>query len=141
MSLKDRDSVVAQLSIETLDPGVLYLIYDGDCLLCRNTALALRLKQQVKELVLINAREQHPLVRYAREHRLDLNEGVVVFYAGTVIQGAMAFQRLAALADSKSVFNQLMFRMFRHRFGARACYPFFRLVRRLLLWVRGKKAL
>jgi predicted DCC family thiol-disulfide oxidoreductase YuxK len=141
MTSQGSVSSLSQMSVKSLDPSVLYLIYDGDCLLCKHTAWALRIKQQVKELVLINAREQHPLVQYSQECGFDLNEGMLVFYAGKVSHGTVAFQQLAGLVEPKGLFNRLLSGMFKHRFWAVVCYPFFRLLRGLFLWVRGKKAL
>jgi len=37
----------------------LYVIYDKECFLCKRTALALKIRQNVGQLVLLNAREPH----------------------------------------------------------------------------------
>lgn len=47
---------------DPINNEVLYLIYDGDCLLCHRTAYAIRLRASVKRWELINARDAHPLV-------------------------------------------------------------------------------
>ena len=62
---------VTPASVDALDRDVLFLVYDGDCLLCKHTAWALRIKKQVKEMVLVNARESHPLVKYCLLYTSD----------------------------------------------------------------------
>ncbi len=42
--------------------NTLYLIYDGDCILCRNSAQAVKIKKSIGNLEIINARSDHPLV-------------------------------------------------------------------------------
>ena len=61
----------------------LYLIYDGDGILCSNTAKAMQIKQSVGQLEIINARMSHPLVTEALNKGYDLNEGILVKYNNT----------------------------------------------------------
>jgi predicted DCC family thiol-disulfide oxidoreductase YuxK len=49
---------------------ILYLIYDGECILCKNTALVFRMKKSVGRLEIINARDAGPLVEEARQKRI-----------------------------------------------------------------------
>jgi predicted DCC family thiol-disulfide oxidoreductase YuxK len=119
-----------------LDAETLYLLYDGECLLCRNTALALRLRQQVKAMVLLNAREPHPLIAEVNSLGLDLNKGIVVFYQGTVTSGYKAMHFLAQLAAKPNWFNKILASVFKYKWINFVCYPFFKMFRRILLWVR-----
>lgn len=57
------------------DTNILYLIYDGDCILCRNSAKALKISKAVGRIEIINARSSHPLVTEASGSGYNLNEG------------------------------------------------------------------
>ncbi len=118
------------------DPDTLYLLYDGECLLCSNTALALRLRQQVKAMTLINARQQHVLVNKVNQLGLDLNQGIVVFYQGTVTSGYKAMHYLAQLAARPNLFNKILASVFKYKWVNFVCYPLFKMLRRILLFVR-----
>ena len=91
------------------------MLYDGECLLCRNTALAIKLRQQVKALVLINAREKHALVHKVNQLGLDLNQGIVVFYQHKIIAGYKAMHWLAQLAARPNVFNTILASVFKYK--------------------------
>ena len=119
-----------------IDPETLYLLYDGECPLCRNTAFALKLRQQVKAMELVNAREYHPLISVVNSLGLDLNQGIVVFYGDEVVFGYKAMHFLAQLAATPNWFNKILARVFRYRWVNWVCYPFFKGFRRVLLWLR-----
>ena len=118
------------------DPDTLYLLYDGECVLCRNTALAIRLRRQVKALELVNAREKHGLVGKATRQGLDLNKGIVVFYQHKIISGYRAMYWLAQLAARPNLFNKILASAFKYKWVNFLCYPVFKLLRRVLLFVR-----
>jgi len=70
--------------------NIIYLIYDGDCILCSNSAKALKIKKSVGELQTINARTNHQLVNEAIDKGYDLNEGIIVKYNNKFYHGAEA---------------------------------------------------
>lgn len=59
------------MTTQALDKNALYLIYDDECPLCRSSAHALNIKKTVGNLVLINARESHPVVGSAYAHGFE----------------------------------------------------------------------
>jgi predicted DCC family thiol-disulfide oxidoreductase YuxK len=60
--------------------NTLYLIYDNDCLLCRNSAKAIKVKKTVGHLELIDARTTHQRVTDAFNKGYDLNTGILINY-------------------------------------------------------------
>jgi predicted DCC family thiol-disulfide oxidoreductase YuxK len=118
-----------------INSDTLYLLYDGACVLCRNTALAIRIKQQVKDMTLINARETHPLINKARQDGFNLNQGMLIYYQGNTFFGKHALIKLALLCQPNNLFNRLMTTLFRYRWVATAAYPLFKGLRRTLLWL------
>lgn len=114
----------------------IYLIYDDDCLLCRQSAKALRLKKAVGQLATINARSHHPLVKEAIQKGYDLNEGIIVKYNDQFYYGTDAIHVLALLSTPVGIFNRLNSLIFRHTLSAKLLYPFFKTIRKLLLIIR-----
>jgi predicted DCC family thiol-disulfide oxidoreductase YuxK len=119
----------------------LTLIYDGDCILCQKTAMAMRLQKTVGQLILINARENDPKVSQVKKLGFDLNQGIVVEYQQHYYHGAQALHLLALLSTGSGVFNRSMALVFRFRVLTRLLYPLLKLVRRVLLKSRGLKGL
>ena len=80
---------------QAIDKNTLYLIYD-ECPLCRISAHALNIKKAVGNLILINARELHPLVSSAYARGFDPDLGIIVIYNDQYYFGADAAHFLAS---------------------------------------------
>lgn len=115
----------------------LYLIYDGDCLLCRNTAKPLKIKKAVGDLELLNARVAHPLVNEAKKLNYDLNEGILVKYHDQYYFGKDALHFLALVSSPSDLFNRMNGFIFKSKFLSSLCYPIFKLIRQSLLLLQG----
>ena len=113
------------------------LIYDGECPLCSNYAQFLKLKQSVKELTLIDARQGGPIVEEVRSLPHDLNDGMVAVVDGRYYVGHEALNELALLAEGRGVFNRVNRLAFNSPVAARLGYPWLRLGRWLLLKLKG----
>ena len=116
--------------------NTLYLIYDGDCILCRNSAQAIKIKQAIGNLEIINARETHPLVTEVMALGYNLNEGIIVKYQNQYYYGARAVNFLALVGSSSDTFNKLNSVLFKSKIISAFLYPIFKLVRNVLLYVR-----
>lgn len=114
----------------------LYLIYDNECLLCRQTAKAIRLKKAVGQLVTINARTEHPLVAEVINKGYNLDEGIVIKYFDQFYYCTDAINLLALLSTPVNMFNRINAFLFRHQRIAKALYPILKLIRKFLLLVR-----
>lgn len=119
-----------------LTKNTLYLIYDGDCILCRNSAQAIQIKKSVGELELINARESNSLVREVLDMGYDLNEGIVVHYNGKYYYGSDAVNFLALVGSDSDFFNKINKFIFKHTLMSQLFYPMFKLVRNIILSLR-----
>ena len=71
-----------------------WFIYDGDCPICSMAAHALRIREQLGPIALLNAREDnaHPLLQRVRDEGLDLDEGMVILHDGRFYHGQAALQ-------------------------------------------------
>ncbi len=123
-------------SMKTKANNIIYLIYDDECLLCRHTAKALRIKKAVGKLVTIDARTDHPLVTEVNKKGFDLNKGIIVKYNNDIYFGTEALHLLAMLSSPVGLFNRMNAFIFKYKFLVRLCYPFFKMLRNILLFLR-----
>lgn len=117
--------------------NILYLIYDGDCILCRNSAQALKIKKTVGHLEIINARSCHPMVIEAKESGYDLNEGILVKFKNKYYYGNDAIHFLALISNSSDVFNKMTSFIFKSKVLSICLYPVFKSFRKTLLFIQG----
>lgn len=119
--------------------GDVYFVYDGDCPICTTAARALRIRQAVGNLHLINAREgaAQPLVREVTERGYDLDEGMVIKYGGKYYHGADALGIMALLGSETGWFNRMNVLLFRSPRLATLLYPAMRSTRNALIRIIG----
>ncbi|MBN9288130.1 MAG: DUF393 domain-containing protein [Gammaproteobacteria bacterium] len=117
-------------------PQTVYIIYDGDCPFCSNCAKALRIKETIGSLKLINAREEN-IQSLLNGQQFDLNEGMLVIMEGKYYHGAQAAYILSLLSTRVGLFNKLNFLLFHKLFLARMLYPVFRGIRNVILKFKG----
>lgn len=129
------------MTTDSIDKNTLYLIYDDECPLCRSSAHALNIKNAVGNLVLINARESHPLVQSAYAQGFDPDQGIVVIYNDQYYFGADATHFLALLNSPHGMLNALTASLLRVKLFAKLVYPVVKAIRRLLLSVKGVGAI
>ena len=122
-----------------VDFDTLYLIYDGDCPLCKNTALAVRIKQSITHFVLINARDSHPIREHVIAQGYDLDQGILIIYQGKTKQGRAALVWLTQLCAPDNIFNRSAIYLFQKAWRANLLYPCLKGIRRTLLWLRGRQ--
>lgn len=117
-------------------PEPVYLIYDGDCLLCRNSARVVKIRESIGSLLLINAREQHPMVQEAKQEGYDLNEGILIKYRQQYYFGADAIHFLALVGSPNDLFNKINAHIFKFKWIAYCLYPFMKCIRNFLLFIQ-----
>ncbi len=116
-----------------------WIVYDGDCPICRLVSTSLRIREDVGGLKVLNAREGdgHPLFEEIIDRDLDLDEGMVLVYGGQFYHGADAFNMMAILGSNVGGFNRFNATLFRSPKIAKLCYPTLRAGRNFLLWIKG----
>lgn len=119
------------------DAGDAWLVYDGECPLCRRYACGLELAAGAGRLVLVNAREGGPLAAEARDLPYNLDAGMALKFEGRWYLGAEALHLLAVWSDGGGWFRRMQRGLFRWRLAARLGYPLLKLGRRCLLGWRG----
>lgn len=114
-----------------------WLVYDGECPICKPTANALKIRDAVGVLHLVNAREPHPILEELRNANLNLDEGMVVKFKNTLYFGADAQHVLAMIGTNNGWFNRINVILFRSKFAAKLIYPILRCTRNIALKIKG----
>jgi len=115
------------------------LIYDQECPVCTAYCKALAIRQLDQGMQILNAREDHPIIREIKRLGLDLDEGFVLRIGTTYYHGAEAIHRLALMTTPSGVFNRLNYWIFRSQTLSRLLYPVLRSGRNLLLALLGRE--
>lgn len=114
------------------------LVYDGACPMCTAFSKVIRLRKALGELQLINAREQHPIIKEITNKKLDLDEGIILKYNNNFYHGVDAINLLALLSTEDDWFNRVNAIIFRSKSLSKLLYPLLRSIRNLLLLYKGK---
>lgn len=119
--------------------GDVWYVYDGECPLCRTAARALRIREAVGQLHLIDARQEpdHPVMLEINSRGLDIDKGTVIKFGGNFYHGGDTMVVMALLGSRLGWFNRTNALLFRSESFARFCYPTIRSLRNLLLWCKG----
>ncbi len=100
-----------------------------------------RLRDSVGNVEVINARDGGVVVEKIVAEGLDLDEGMVLWYAGRFYHGADCIHMMALLSSPSGVFNRINAAVFRSPTVARRLYPVMRFGRNLLLRMLGRSPL
>ena len=112
-----------------------WFIYDGECPICKNAALGLRIKAKYGPLHLINARDNHnhPLMHVVNEKGYDLDQGMIIFNGNRFFYGKDALRSLAIYTDRRGIFNLLSKILYRSACINALLYLCLRAIRTILL--------
>jgi len=120
-----------------------WFVYDGDCPICSRAAEATRIKHSLGDLHLLDARSDNPhtLMTSINKLRLNLDDGMVIFYNGHYFHGADALEFMAVHGAPEGLFNIFNRLLFRSKFFSKSLYPLMRGGRNLLIRLQGKPPL
>jgi predicted DCC family thiol-disulfide oxidoreductase YuxK len=117
---------------------LLRLVYDGECPMCRRYVRWQRIRRDVGELELIDARQESEARRELTAMGFDLDEGFALQIGERWYHGSEALHRLTLLGTRSGLFNRLMYRLFATPERTARLYPLLRACRTGLLKVLGK---
>jgi predicted DCC family thiol-disulfide oxidoreductase YuxK len=118
-----------------------YIVYDGDCPFCSQFVALVRLREAAGPVVLLNAREDHPIVRYVKQRGVVLNQEMAMVAGDQVYAGADCMNRIALMSTNSGLFNKLNALVFSSRPVSKFMYPILRAGRNLSLKVLGRSPL
>lgn len=117
----------------------LRLVYDGECPICRRYVRWQRMRKEVGELELIDARQDSEARQELTDLGIDLDEGFALQIGECWYHGGEALHRLTLLGTRSGVFNRLMYRLFASPKRTTRLYPLLRSCRNGLLKALGKR--
>ena len=115
-----------------------FLVYDRQCPACDYYCNLARIRADVGELKLIDAREGGPLVEEITRAKFDIDQGMVLKVGAQLYYGSDAIHALSLMSTRTGLFNRLTYWIFRSRFLSHILYPVLRFFRNLLLKALGR---
>ncbi len=116
----------------------LRLMYDGECPMCRRYVRWQRIRREVGELELIDARQESEARRELTAMGIDLDQGFALQIGERWYHGSEALHRLTLLGTRSGIFNRLMYRLFASQRRTARLYPILKACRNGLLRVLRK---
>lgn len=114
------------------------IVYDKECPLCASYFAWTELQKRVQNVELINARDDHPLVKEMIDQGFNLDDGMVVKLHGQYYYGDEALHLLSSLTNtSAGPLNFLFGHSFAHKPMSKLFYPLFRASRNAALKIKG----
>jgi len=118
----------------------LTIIYDGECLFCRNYTRLINIRANFSNINIINARDlDHEMLSEIKKRNLNLDDGMIVKINETWSHGSDAINTLAFISTPTGAFNKLNSIIFKSPRICKVLYPFMRQTRNLFLLMNGKK--
>jgi predicted DCC family thiol-disulfide oxidoreductase YuxK len=116
-----------------------WLVYDGECPVCKTYCKYIRIREAVGRLHLIDAREPSPIMDEITAAGLDIDQGMVVKFKNAIYYGPDAIYMLTLLSTPSGFFNRINYYVFSTKVGSKIFYPIGKAFRTLLLKVLGIK--
>ena len=114
------------------------LVYDKECPACHFYCEIVRIRSDLGNLKLLDARESSAAMDRITELGLDIDQGMVLILDEELYYGSDAIHMLSLLGTRSGVFNRLNYWAFRNKRIAGVLYPVLRSMRNLLLKILGK---
>jgi predicted DCC family thiol-disulfide oxidoreductase YuxK len=122
--------------MRALEPIV--LVYDKQCPACDCYCSLVRIRADVGELELVDARTGGPIMDEITAAGLDIDQGMVLKVGSRLYYGSDAIHALSLMSTRAGLFNRLSYWSFRSKAVSGVLYPVLRTMRNLLLKMLGK---
>ncbi len=112
-----------------------WFVYDGECPICNIGAKAWRVKEELGEIHLLNAREKidHKIIQEINARGYDLDEGMVIYDGYRFYHGEDALVFMTKIGKPKGWLNRINKCLFWSKPIANIIYPWMRGARNLTL--------
>ncbi len=121
-----------------IQPGKIVLVYDKECPACDNYCRLVRIREDIGEFVLLDAREPSAILDEVTALGWDIDQGMVLKIETQLYYGADAIHALALISSRSGFFNRFNHWLFKSQRRSSICYPLLRSMRNLLLKLLGK---
>ncbi len=110
-----------------------WLVYDGECPVCKTYCKYIRIREAVGNLHLVDARQPGALMDEITAAKLDIDQGMVLKFKEVIYYGPDAIHMLTLLSTPSGLFNRINYYVFSTKVGAKIFYPTGKAFRTLLL--------
>ena len=114
------------------------LVYDKECVACKYYCQIIRIREELGELKLINAREPGEIMDEINQLGLDMDKGMVLKMGDKIYYGAEAINALALISSRSDLFNHINHWLFRSERRANLIFPIMMKCRKIMLTLSGK---
>ena len=114
------------------------LVYDKECPACNNYCQVVRIREDVGDLRIVDARENSEVLKEITSNGLDIDQGMVLKMGDELYYGSDAIHALALIGSRSGIFNRINYRMFKSKTISKLLYPILRFCRNILLKFLGK---
>lgn len=114
------------------------LVYDGQCPMCRQYVRVQRIRRDLGELELIDAREDSAARDELTRLGIDLDEGFALQIGEQWYHGSEALHRLSLMSTRSGLVNRGMARLFASPERSARLYPPLKACRNALLRLSGR---
>jgi len=121
-----------------MEESTLTFVYDGECPFCNHFAELLELKSKIKNIKIIDGREDPVLIRDLFKKGYDLDNGAILLKDEDIFHGAEAINTVCKLIkDPSSKLLGILSATFKSSLRTRFIFPFLVRARRLALISKG----
>ena len=110
-----------------------WLVYDGECPVCKTYCKYIRIREAVGSLQLVDARQPSTLMDEITAAGLDIDQGMVLKFKNVIYYGPDAIHVLTLLSTPSGIFNRINYYVFSTKLGAKIFYPIGKAFRTLVL--------
>ena len=114
------------------------LVYDKECPVCHNYCQVIRIREDVGDLKIVDARENSKIRDEITRLGLDIDQGMILKVGNQIYYGSDAIHSLALLSSRSGIFNRVNYWIFKSKILSAILYPILRGCRNLLLKILGK---
>ncbi|AIF81105.1 hypothetical protein I862_02710 [endosymbiont of Acanthamoeba sp. UWC8] len=112
----------------------IWLIYDYECPLCDMYCRAIRIKKDIGNLTLVDARQPSSVMDEITKLGWDIDNGMVLKVDDSLYYGSEAIHILTLLSTRTGLFNKINYFVFKSHLMSKVLYPFFRSIRNIVLF-------
>jgi len=114
------------------------LVYDKECPACNNYCQFVRIREDIGDLRIVNARVNSRVRDEITGMGLDIDQGMVLKMGGQIYYGSDTIHTLALISSRSGIFNRANYWIFKSKTLSAWLYPILRTCRNLLLKTLGK---
>jgi len=122
---------------ETPPKEDVWLVYDGECPVCKTYCKYIRIREAVGTLHLVDARQSGELMDEITRLGLDIDQGMVLKFKDAIYYGPDAIHMLTLLSTPSGIFNRINYYVFSTKVGSQIFYPIGKAFRALILKLFG----